>query len=68
MAMEETSIKDIDIGERRRSFLQLLWNRECSQVEVALLVAFVSKNQQDLAVINVNYVAGKATIKNASEE
>ena len=68
MVMESTSSKEFHTGERKRSFLQLFWNRECSQVEVSLLVAFVSKNKQNLACINVNYAAGKATIKNASEE
>ena len=67
MVMKSTSSKEID-AKINKTFLQKVWNRECSQVEVALLVAFVSEDKEDLAMIKVSYAAGKGTINNASLE
>ena len=68
MNMASTSSKEprVDIGTKK--WLQVLWYRECSQVEVALLVAFVNENKEDPSTIKVSYAAGKATINYASKE
>ena len=68
MNMASTSSKEIRVDNGRKKFLQVLWYRECSQVEVTLLVAFVNENKENPSTIKVSYAAGKATINYASKE
>ena len=69
MNMASTSSKEIRVENLgRKKWLQVLWYRECSQVEVALLVAFVSENRENPSTIKVSYASGKGTINYASKE
>ena len=68
MNMTSTSSKEVRVDLGKKKFLQVWWYKECSQVEVALLVAFVSENKEDPSTIKVSYAAGKATINYVSKE
>ena len=68
MNMASTSSKELRVDLGKRTFLQVWWYRECSQVEVALLVAFVNENREDPSTIKVSYASGKATINYASKQ
>ena len=68
MNMASTSSKQVHVDFGRKKWLQVLWYKECSQVDVAMLVAFVSENREDPSTIKVSYAAGKATINYVSKE